>query len=287
MIMTGSPKSFLTGFAQGAATAWIGHGLFKGIDTGLGKPGYFGKAIAHGVLGGSANAVRGGKFGPGFLASGFSSLAGPIGKSWGFSANLVKSAVIGGTASVLGGGKFTNGAVNASFTYLFNDALKVYDRRGAQGNGHLGEISVDGTGRAFFTQLNGDGTITLEYYPGNVDVDATGDLTELGIDQLKAWATPLVSYGNVVNDIHIVVFPEADNFLAAEKLATETQINYRIYKTRIENLGFEERRGAKQSQYCLFTNNCGDYANRVCKAAGCTGTSGTWRPNGQLREEQE
>src|SRR5207253_2808556 len=59
-------------------------------------------------------------FGSGFLAAGFSSVAGLA--SSGLSAKgLVISAVAGGVGSVLGGGKFANGAITGAFAYLASD----------------------------------------------------------------------------------------------------------------------------------------------------------------------
>ena len=119
VVLTGKPKAFLTGFGQGFATFGVGHGIFGGGglikgSTAFGKPAYFGKAVAHGVVGGAFSEVRGGRFKSGFLAAGFSSAAAPLAPQnvWG---GVAFSAVAGGTGSVLGGGKFADGAVTGAF----------------------------------------------------------------------------------------------------------------------------------------------------------------------------
>jgi len=122
VVLTGKIKSFLTGFGQGFATFGVGHGLFKGVDTGFGKAGYFGKSVAHGVVGGAFSEIRGGSFKSGFLAAGFSSAVAPLAPSGSVWAGAAFSAAAGGVGSVFGGGKFADGAVTAAFTYLFNAA---------------------------------------------------------------------------------------------------------------------------------------------------------------------
>ena len=124
-IATGSPKSLLTGFAQGFALGAVGGSIFKVPSEGFAsfgqKAAFYGKkALVHGVIGGTASAAGSGKFGRGFLASGFSALAGI--KTFG-SDTLATAyhAVVGGAGSVLGGGKFADGAVSGAFGYLFNE----------------------------------------------------------------------------------------------------------------------------------------------------------------------
>ncbi len=70
-------------------------------------------------LAGSAlpHAVSGGKCGPGALAGGVTSAAGPVINGKGF-ASLVANAALGGGVAVLGGGKFENGAITGAFGYL-------------------------------------------------------------------------------------------------------------------------------------------------------------------------
>ena len=78
--------------------------------------------IVNGAIGGIASAVQGGEFGNGFIAAGFSCLAGgvigqienPVGK-------VVTRGIIGGTISEVTGGKFTNGASSAAFAQIIGD----------------------------------------------------------------------------------------------------------------------------------------------------------------------
>ncbi|HXI86877.1 MAG TPA: RHS repeat-associated core domain-containing protein, partial [Parvularculaceae bacterium] len=124
VITSGQPKTFLSGFGQAVATFGVGHGLFANVPTTFGTTGYFEKAIAHGVIGGSFSYFSGGKFSSGFLAAGFSSLVEPFasaGLSWDGAAF---HAIAGGVGSILGGGKFLDGAITGTFTYLYNDALQ-------------------------------------------------------------------------------------------------------------------------------------------------------------------
>jgi len=136
VIATGRPKAFLTGFGQGFATYGVGHGLFGGLNgkagilgitssqsAKFGSAAYFGKAVAHGVVGGAFAEIRGGSFSSGFLAAGFSSAVAPLAPSGNIWSGAAFSAAAGGVGSVLGGGKFADGAVTGAFTYLFNEAL--------------------------------------------------------------------------------------------------------------------------------------------------------------------
>lgn len=126
VILTGRPKSFLTGFGQAVATFGVGHGLFNG-GAAFGSAKWAGKAVAHGVVGGAFAEIRGGSFKSGFLAAGFSSAASPLGPSDGSWKGAAFGALTGGTASVLGGGKFADGAVTGAFVYLFNDSIRDRD----------------------------------------------------------------------------------------------------------------------------------------------------------------
>ena len=113
-LAAGLQSALLAGFTIGASGAIARSGL-----------GLAGKAIAHGVVGGFSNVVRGGKFGVGFASSFFTKLVSPT--IQGASQNspvlgAVTAALVGGTASVIGGGKFANGAQTALAQYLFNQA---------------------------------------------------------------------------------------------------------------------------------------------------------------------
>lgn len=119
VILTGKPKAFLTGFAQGAFTA--------GIGSAFNCNACLGKAISHGVVSGAFAEAQGGKFSAGFLSAGFSTLAGGLGDLGNKWSNSAFRAAVGGTAAILGGGKFADGATAAAFAYLFNGALHPRD----------------------------------------------------------------------------------------------------------------------------------------------------------------
>ncbi len=92
----------------------------------------FGKAIAHGVVGGSVSVLQGGKFGQGFASSFFTKLASPgIARASDRApiAGVMVAALVGGTASKLGGGKFANGAATAAIQYIFNELLSTQNGR--------------------------------------------------------------------------------------------------------------------------------------------------------------
>ena len=104
-------------------TFGIGHGVVGGLagkegllgitteqSSKFGGAAYFGKAVAHGVVGGAFSTIRGGSFASGFLAAGFSSAVAPFGPDpltqlW---KGAAFSAAVGGVGSVLGGGKFAD-----------------------------------------------------------------------------------------------------------------------------------------------------------------------------------
>jgi len=150
VILTGKPKAFLTGFGQGVATFGVGS-AFQGAK---GAGAVIGKAVFHGVVGGGFAEARGGRFGSGFLAAGFSSAAGNV-DFGSVSANLVKSAVVGGSGSVLGGGKFANGAVTGAFVYVLNDlSHKHHARRVARVLGKISVLRPDSTEAEFRAVAN-------------------------------------------------------------------------------------------------------------------------------------
>ncbi len=72
---------------------------------------------AHGLVGGIFSAAAGGKFGSGFLAAGFGSLApAPTSGDWGeITEGMAEASILGGAGSILGGGKFANGAITGAF----------------------------------------------------------------------------------------------------------------------------------------------------------------------------
>ena len=131
----GDLKAGLLGAVTAQAFYGIGHskafGEFAGSFGALGEKAV--RTVAHGVVGGVANAIGGGDFVSGFISAGavqgFSQFGGfgTLGVSdaptsiGGYAYNAIASAVVGGTASVLGGGKFKNGAITGAFSRLFND----------------------------------------------------------------------------------------------------------------------------------------------------------------------
>ncbi len=130
----GDLKAGLIGAITAGAFNYVGHSdSFRNFANSFGQVGAkVVRTIAHGIVGGASQALRGGKFLAGFLSAGFSqaleqtgvygklSLSNPTGPG-GYAQNAVVSAVVGGTASVLGGGKFKNGALTGAFSRLFND----------------------------------------------------------------------------------------------------------------------------------------------------------------------
>ncbi len=128
-VSTGTLKGAL--ISSGEAFAFAGIHFLKqatGLATSSGAPTSAGAMLAsagaHGLVGGLASVAGGGSFGSGFLAAGFSDLAGPDVPSDHASVGaVVEHAVTGGIGSVLGGGKFENGAITGAFGYLFNSAL--------------------------------------------------------------------------------------------------------------------------------------------------------------------
>ncbi|EGG95528.1 Rhs family protein [gamma proteobacterium IMCC1989] len=123
----GDLKSALIGGLTGAAAGFIGasssFGSVGSVTTS--------RVLAHGVVGGTASVLQGGKFGSGFISSAFTKSVsrfvqgGAQFVSGGskIAADMLGAAgaaLVGGTASVLGGGKFANGAQTAAIQYLFN-----------------------------------------------------------------------------------------------------------------------------------------------------------------------
>jgi len=112
-----------------------------------------GRVVANGVISGTSDALRGGKFQSGFAAGAFSGLAAPLsGKIGGFG-GAIASAVISGTASVVGGGKFANGAARGAFAYLVS-SVGARQPGNASGGGLVnGELDVVGKIWRFRTPL--------------------------------------------------------------------------------------------------------------------------------------
>jgi RHS repeat-associated protein len=114
----GDLKSILVGAVGGA----VG-GL--GASPGMQEASMGMRVMAYGTTGGVTSVMGGGNFQSGFLAAGFSTLAGPYINSVANDNVFIgaaASAAVGGTASVLGGGKFENGAVTGAFAYAIGKA---------------------------------------------------------------------------------------------------------------------------------------------------------------------
>ncbi|MEX0289555.1 MAG: hypothetical protein AB3N14_10645, partial [Flavobacteriaceae bacterium] len=126
LVATGTLKGALTGAITGGIAGAVGGAFGEGGPWADVSDLEFKRALAHGISGGAASEIQGGKFGAGFLSSFSSSLAfhssfmqkieNPFGM-------VLAASVIGGTASEIGGGKFQNGAVTSGFQALFNGVM--------------------------------------------------------------------------------------------------------------------------------------------------------------------
>jgi RHS repeat-associated protein len=90
------------------------------IQPQFGTAAYDFNVVAHAAVGCGAAVASGQQCGPGALAGGVTSAAGPVINGHGFVFGLVANSALGGGAAVLGGGKFENGAITGAFGYLFN-----------------------------------------------------------------------------------------------------------------------------------------------------------------------
>jgi hypothetical protein len=121
-----------------------------------------GKAIAHGIVGGTASVLQGGKFGHGFVSAGVAKWANVndmYGSAQGFGHTLARvsiAAVIGGTVSEATGSKFANGAQSAAMGQLFNGEGEAA-RSNAQKGNSLNAQSRDCAGRPCRTGNNQGG----------------------------------------------------------------------------------------------------------------------------------
>ena len=145
-ILGGIAGAITSGTLKGAALGVLQGGLFAEAGNLLGGADGFTIAgshdlaafVLHGLVGGITNAAAGQKFGAGFLAGGFSSIADMSDLSFeNEAADLVEHAAAGGLGSVLGGGKFANGAMTGAFGYLFNSVAHAI--AGTQANYALGD----------------------------------------------------------------------------------------------------------------------------------------------------
>jgi len=97
--------------------------------------GHLANIAGHALVGCGASVASGGKCGPGALAGGVTSLAGPYIYGLKFEVAVVANAALGCAAAVLGGGKFENGAITGAFGYLFSP----HAGEGGTGEGGAGE----------------------------------------------------------------------------------------------------------------------------------------------------
>ena len=147
-VLSGATVGFLTSFtgalimgadlgtalSMGLMSAAVA-GITAGLTTAVGdifghvtryvgaKANAIQKALAHGVVQGISNELRGGKFKHGFFSGAFTTLTAPLVKGLFDSPfeRTLAAAAVGGTASELGGGKFANGAVSGAFVQIFNE----------------------------------------------------------------------------------------------------------------------------------------------------------------------
>ena len=133
------------------------------------------KVAAHGITGGVMSALQGGKFGHGFAAAGFSSLAGGALKGTKIVATdygrVLTRAAIGGTVSRISGGKFGNGAASAAFSALVDEALARQSEAIEKGGKDVQGQAGTGIGLSFTkTRLAGK---IIQDENGNLTLNAT------------------------------------------------------------------------------------------------------------------
>jgi RHS repeat-associated protein len=120
IVSAGDLKAAGIGALTGGAFGFVGGHYAFGSSLSVQR------IAAHGLIGGTASVLRGGKFLTGLATGAFAKIATPIGNfvSQGNAIlGAVSQAVVGGTVSVIGGGKFANGAITAAYGYLFNELV--------------------------------------------------------------------------------------------------------------------------------------------------------------------
>jgi len=125
------------GALSGAFTAVASFGIGQGLEAGrfagnfagseLSPAGFALKIGAHGVVGGVAAELQGGKFGHGFLSSGVTAAFSPAihNPDGNTLMQTALAAMIGGTVSEISGGSFANGAVTSAMAFAFNQMTQV------------------------------------------------------------------------------------------------------------------------------------------------------------------
>ena len=191
----------ITGFTSGKAGlalkafvfSFVESEAFAGIDAGVGGLGLdaaettAATALAKGAVGGLFSVASGGKFGSGFLAAGFGSLAGQ--EIAGISnpyAGTVVSAVAGGIGSVLGGGKFANGAVTGAFAYAAGAAY-TNDNNSAHINTSAGDDNCSGC-----YDVAANGPVIPRGQPGNPG-PSFDPLLQAATDAYNSWPASILS----------------------------------------------------------------------------------------------
>jgi RHS repeat-associated protein len=227
--------NILEGAIIGGLTAGASH--FIGGAVGIFGPRRMfdiGRSLAHGVVGGTVNVIRGGKFGAGFISSAFTKfVSGPIqsvarGLSGGSAAaeyafGTAGAALVGGTASRLGGGKFANGARTAAIQYMFNQAATAAETRRQE---------IFEEARSYFA-----GEENIEYiddyvvtYNNNQDIAQLGSREELG-QFLKSNPDAVVRYGAfypMLNDKIIIFRSSVESFNGVEGINYDASGNVAI-----------------------------------------------------------
>ncbi|MCP3664950.1 MAG: hypothetical protein GY696_21040, partial [Gammaproteobacteria bacterium] len=124
LVTTGTLKGAINGALSGAVTAGIGNWGDAAMKAGK----YSKMAIKtmkagmHGIRGGVASVMNGGKFAAGFSSAGMSSFAGGyIGRIENGFGQAVAAGVVGGASSELAGGKFKDGFNEGVITHGLNE----------------------------------------------------------------------------------------------------------------------------------------------------------------------
>ncbi len=178
-ITTGDAGKTLEAFAiiyvEGIADAAVTN---LNYDTGSPILDTLERAGYHGFVGGLTSSAQGGRFGSGFLAAAFGSLAGAMPNPGGVG-GAVEAATLGGVGSVLGGGKFANGAVTGAFAYLAAGGGSKGDD--TMGGAEEGPSSGDGTGAGPRVLTQGEINVAKSEFPDlntdplRITYDESGD----------------------------------------------------------------------------------------------------------------
>jgi RHS repeat-associated protein len=174
-------------------------GAIKGPDGTDGtfdpfSEGHLANIAGHALVGCGASVASGGKCGPGALAGGVTSLAGPYIYGLKFEVAVVANAALGGAAAVLGGGKFENGAITGAFGYMFN----------AAGGRAVGQV-IGGIAGAFFGGIEGG---ALAYW-GAIEGSVLGGKIGSGIEDALFGTSTLVTSEGIARIVQHLERPDA------------------------------------------------------------------------------